>query len=161
MPPTYPFRPPCVYADEPDDMAEQTQRLVDHWIEQAQERSVYLIIIPANLDDISQSPALGLVRKHNLRDRCIGVYTKADRADPDDDETGRPYAAFQDQVLGTGAATVDLGKFGYVVRWVGKWGCISVFFLPLQTLSLTSTKFLHNHNYCHTRAALLFHPHRV
>ncbi len=58
-------------------------------------------------------PSLAVVRKHNLQEQCIGVYTKADKADGDESDDGRPYGYFQDRVMcKESALTMKLGKHG-------------------------------------------------
>jgi hypothetical protein len=102
-----------------DEMAFQTRALAATELRRARGHSLYLLVTPANLHHPSLSPLWDLVADEGDRmdDKMrIGVFTKCDRADDnEDEELGIPFAELRDRILQKKSAGCEhLPARGYV-----------------------------------------------
>ena len=63
---------------EPDDLPEQTEKLLSTFINAHKAHAVFLLIVPASVPPRT-APIVNLVKKHGVEAQTIGIFTKVSR----------------------------------------------------------------------------------
>jgi len=96
----------------PPDLRERTHGLVDRYIRENSDRSMFLAVIKADSNPCS-SGAIQHIMKHGVADRTIGVFTFCDKLDLETEEDRQMLAGWLHNAPGA-RDNVPLEPYGYV-----------------------------------------------
>src|SRR5690349_4057943 len=100
-------------------MSIKTRQLVESYLDQSSEHSLYVVTVPANAG-ANQSIAMDIVQQRKLEQWTIGVLTKADLldvavdSDDEEDDVASKFQELRSKLAQTSPDIVPLSAHGYV-----------------------------------------------